>query len=212
MKGERNYHVFYMVCKAGEDVRGPAEINKWEASTREKDESKEVRAARQAKALEDEQRVNAHYDIVLERHARLWRAREHGGVPALQRLCEAPFDLESGTWARFGLLQHAGAADAAEAAGGGSGLSGSKKSQSSSSSSSTPSTGSTAAVSTAGGDSSTLVMALHHIAGDGWSFDILISDFRKLYHAAAAANANATADIATSPATSASAASATHTS
>ena len=73
-----------------------AEINKWEASTREKDESKEVRAARQAKALEDERRVNAHYDIVVERHARLWRASRHGGVPALERLCKANSLITSG--------------------------------------------------------------------------------------------------------------------
>jgi hypothetical protein len=71
-----------------------AEIDMWAESMREKDE--EEVAAQQAKALEDERRVNVHYDIVLERHARLWRASRHGGVPALERLCKANSLITSG--------------------------------------------------------------------------------------------------------------------
>lgn len=28
-RGERNFHVFYMICKAEEEIRAPARINKW---------------------------------------------------------------------------------------------------------------------------------------------------------------------------------------
>merc|ERR1719502_354748 len=30
MKGERNYHVFYMLCKAGPDVRDPVQVVEWQ--------------------------------------------------------------------------------------------------------------------------------------------------------------------------------------
>ena len=30
MAGERNYHVFYMLCKAGADVRDPVHLTKWQ--------------------------------------------------------------------------------------------------------------------------------------------------------------------------------------
>ena len=30
MDGERNYHVFYMLCKAGADVRDPIKLSKWQ--------------------------------------------------------------------------------------------------------------------------------------------------------------------------------------
>ncbi len=30
MRGERNYHVFYMLCKSSEDIRKPVNVDKWQ--------------------------------------------------------------------------------------------------------------------------------------------------------------------------------------
>lgn len=31
LEGERNYHVFYMLCKAAPDIRNPVKLTKWQA-------------------------------------------------------------------------------------------------------------------------------------------------------------------------------------